>query len=492
MERSDSEKKFLLMGIDAFARNLIVISPNFEILAANRNVLDMAHDSVVGRKCHELLRGRNESCEMCPAVSVFNTGRAASIQSEEYVGDGNTCLRALPIQPDGRADAVLVLDLDVPALGGLEAQLERTNSFLRNLINSSVNGVLAADKTGRIIVFNQAAGEISGYDREYALNHLNIREVYPDQGAKAIMAKLRSDEYGGKGKLKSCPVDVLNKDGNLVPINLNASIIYENKREIATIGFFHDRRESLKMRQELHKIQVQLFQAEKMGSLGKLAAGVAHQLNNPLGGIILFTQLVLEEYDLPEGAKQDLQRILEDAQRSRDIVKELLEFARQTKHEIRDHDLNRAVSRTLFLLENQALFQNIKTEKNLDKDLPLVPCHIQQLNHVFMNIILNAAEAMEGKGELTISTIFLPEKDRVLLEIADTGPGIPPSVLPHIFEPFYTTKEQGKGTGLGLSLAYGIVENHKGLITVSNNPDKGATFKIELPPKANSDGDGEK
>jgi two-component system, NtrC family, sensor kinase len=215
--------------------------------------------------------------------------------------------------------------------------------------------------------------------------------------------------------------------------------------------------------------------------LGKLAAGVAHQLNNPLGGITLFAKLIQEEYDLEEGAKQDLDRILKDAQRCRDTVKELLEFTRQTRHLMRPHNVNEAVSRTLFLLENQALFQNIEIETDLDASLPLVQSDIQQLNHLFMNIILNAAQAMKGKGKLTVKSSLLPDGDRVCIKISDTGHGIPEEILPQIFEQFFTTKEEGKGTGLGLSLAYSIVKNHGGNIMAKSTPGQGTTFFIELP-----------
>jgi signal transduction histidine kinase len=235
------------------------------------------------------------------------------------------------------------------------------------------------------------------------------------------------------------------------------------------------------MKDELQKTQLQLLQAEKMSSLGKLAAGVAHQLNNPLGGITLFAKLIQEEYNLEEGAKQDLDRILKDAQRCRDTVKELLEFTRQTRHLMRPHDVNEAVSRTLFLLENQALFQNIDISKNLDPSLPPIQADIQQLNHLFMNIILNAAQAMKEQGCLTLKTSPVPAGDRVCIEISDTGPGIPEDILPHIFEPFFTTKEEGKGTGLGLSLAYSIVKNHAGTITAKSEPGQGTTFIIEFP-----------
>ena len=308
-----------------------------------------------------------------------------------------------------------------------------------------------------------------------------------DQGDIALDAYmgrascLRSEDCGGKGKLRSYQVDVISKDGVIIPISLNAAIVYENGHEAATIGFFHDLREQLQMKEELEKTQLQLLQSEKMASLGKLAAGVAHQLNNPLGGITLFAKLILEEYDLEDGAKEDLNRILKDANRCRDTVRELLEFTRQTRHLMRPNDVNRALTRTLFLLESQTLFQNIDIVKDLDASLPPVYGDIQQLNHLFMNIILNAAQAMEGKGKLTIKSRLLSDADRVCIEISDTGPGIPEDILPHIFEPFFTTKEEGKGTGLGLSLAYRIVENHGGYIQAESKPDEGTKFLIELP-----------
>jgi signal transduction histidine kinase len=242
------------------------------------------------------------------------------------------------------------------------------------------------------------------------------------------------------------------------------------------------------MKEELEKTQVQLLQSEKMASLGKLAAGVAHQLNNPLAGITLYTRLVLEDYDLEEGARKDLLRVLEDAERCRDTVKELLEFTRQTRHLMQPHDINRAITRTLFLLENQPLFQNIIIEKGLDPVLPAVYSDIQQLNHLFMNLFLNAAQAMEGKGELSVKTVFIAEKELVRIEISDTGPGIPENILPHIFAPFFTTKPVGEGTGLGLSLAYGIVENQGGKINARSVPGEGATFIIELPAMSKTDG----
>jgi PAS domain S-box-containing protein len=345
---------------------------------------------------------------------------------------------------------------------------------------SSDDGVIAADMEGNILIFNDSAAKICGYSLEEALGGLNIRAIYPGDDAREVMKKLRSSDYGGRGKLRSLHVNIRSKDGRSIPISLNAALVYQEDREVATIGFFRDLRETLRMQKELENTQIQLLQAEKMAALGKLAAGVAHQLNNPLGGITLYAKLLTEEYDLKDKAKEDLNRVVRDAQRCSDIVKELLIFARQTRQQMRSHDINADVSRTLFLMENQAIFHNIEIEKHLSPNLPPVHGDIQQLNHLFMNIILNAAEAMEGKGRLVVKSYLSSSATRVCVAISDSGPGIPDDVLPHIFEPFYTTKDQGKGTGLGLSLAYGIVETHGGSISVETGSGEGTTFTVEL------------
>jgi len=162
-------------------------------------------------------------------------------------------------------------------------------------------------------------------------------------------------------------------------------------------------------------------------------------------------------------------------------VKELLEFARQTRQQIQPQDINQAVARTLFLLQNQTLFHNIEIVKTFDAHLPPVRADIQQLNHLFMNLILNAAQAMQGSGQLTIHTRFEADPNMAVIEVGDTGPGIPAEVLPHIFEPFFTTKEEGQGTGLGLSMVYSIVENHGGRIEVDSSPERGTVFRVRLP-----------
>jgi two-component system NtrC family sensor kinase len=479
----ETEKKYLLKAIGAFKRRFIVVSPEFKILAANCRLNGLADSETVGKHCHHVFYDRSSPCENCAVKESIEKRKPALMPKPESTLDLNEmpCFFAYPIYSGNEIEAYVSMDFDLPTRGGLEEKLQRSNAFLRNLISSAVDGIISSDTKGKILIFNEAAEKVFGYTVDEALNHLNVRDIYPDNNAYEVMRNLRSDDYDGKGKLKSYKVDIISKYGEIIPIMLNASIIYENGKEIATIGFFHDLREELRMKEELEKTQLQLLQAEKMSSLGKLAAGVAHQLNNPLGGITLFAKLILEEYDLEEGAKEDLHRILRDAKRCRDTVKELLEFTRQTRHLMRPHDINKALTRTLFLLESQTLFHNINIVKDLDASLPLVLVDIQQLYHLFMNIILNAAQAMEGRGILTVKSLLLKSEEQVRIEISDTGPGISEENLPHIFEPFFTTKEEGKGTGLGLSLAYRIVQNHGGHLHAESRREKGTTFSIILP-----------
>ncbi|MBU1172225.1 MAG: PAS domain S-box protein [Proteobacteria bacterium] len=480
--RSEHEKDLLLKAVDGYKRRLIIVSDDYRILSSSYDEDKDDDDSIVGRFCYEFFYNCSEPCRDCIALKAIRLNKS-TIRTDYtgfYHGKKERCRYSYPVMDNGVFRAAVVMDHEEPGIREMEDQLKRSNAFLHNLINSAVDGVIAADMSGKIIIFNEAAAEITGYSVAEAIENLDIRKTYAPGVAEEVMRLLRSEEYGGKGKLKGYRADGMNQEGQVMPISLNAAIVYEEEKEVATIGFFHDMREYLEMQSKLKKTQLQLLQAEKMSSLGKLAAGVAHQLNNPLGGIILFAKLILEDYDLPDGVTDDINRILRDAQRCSDTVKELLEFARQTKRELLPLDINKSISRTLFLLESQTLFHNIVIQCNYDETLPHVPADSQQLNHVLMNIILNAADAMDGAGHLTLTTGRITDEKKIFIEIKDSGSGIPEHVLPHIFEPFFTTKEEGKGTGLGLSMVYGIIENHGGTITAESTVGEGTKFRIEL------------
>ncbi len=223
--------------------------------------------------------------------------------------------------------------------------------------------------------------------------------------------------------------------------------------------------------------------SERLAMIGQLAAGVAHEINNPLGSIIIFSHILLEEPEIKDLNRQNLEKIVKESTRCKTIVKGLLDFARQTEPETRLADINAVLKATLALVEKQTLFQNIQITTRLNPDLPPVEIDTTQIQQVFMNIIINAAEAMDGKGELTVSTRFSADNRFVEIEFTDTGCGISQENLKRIFEPFFTTKEVGHGTGLGLAISYGLIEKNNGSIDVRSIEGKGTTFIIKLPIK---------
>ncbi len=374
------------------------------------------------------------------------------------------------------------INLDISERKRIENELREANEFFMNLIESSVDGIIAADMKGNIFIFNKGAEALTGYTAEEVIGKLHITKIYPEGVAKEVMRRLRTSEYGGIGKLLPTQFNVVNKDREEIPIQLSAALIYNGAgSEIASVGIFTDLRPRLTMEKKLQETHLQLVSSEKMASLGKLAAGIAHEINNPLGGILIYSSLMMEDILEDDSKRQDLARIVQEAGRCKDIVKSLLEFARQTEPKKEPTDINRAITDGLFFLVNQALFHNIRIVKELDPFLPFIRGNVGQLKQVFMNIIVNAAEAMHGSGTLTITTSQSPDRKTVLIEFTDTGEGIPEDNLTRIFDPFFTTKDVGKGTGLGLATSYGIIEDHGGKISVKSKVGEGTTFTIELP-----------
>jgi two-component system, NtrC family, sensor kinase len=478
----DQSQQYLLKALDAFDKRVVVVSPELELLAVAGQDPKVQDGDLVGCKCYKALYRRKQSCKACPARQVINT-LSPTIRSRAYwpEKDQEGCLYAFPIPPKGKLEAIAIFHFESSIIAGIETEMRRSHTFLQNLIRNTSDPVIAADMTGRIVIFNEAAAEATGYSVDEALASLNIRDFYVKNFANDVMRDMRSDRFGGRGKLKKYRMNVKGKDGTHIPISLYASIIHEGELEVATIGFFHDLREQIHMQQKLEKTQHQLLQSEKMASLGKLAAGVAHQLNNPLGSITLYAKLILEEYDLEPALKEDLDLILRDARRCRSSVRELLEFARQKGQFTKPMDIIKAVEQCLTLIQNQSMFHNIEIRQQLTGDLPWIAGDSQQLNHVFMNIMINSAQAMEGKGNIDITIGEALTKDRLVVQIKDTGPGIDKEHLKHIFEPFFTTKKEGQGTGLGLSVVYNIIEQHGGTINATSEPGHGAMFTIELP-----------
>jgi len=226
-------------------------------------------------------------------------------------------------------------------------------------------------------------------------------------------------------------------------------------------------------------MQAHLIQSEKLAGVGKLAAGVAHEINNPLTCVLTNSSLILSDLPPDDPRRDDLQAIVDETLRCRKIVKGLLDFARQTKPQKQKLDLNKVAGDVIALVRNQASFQNISIDAELDPGIPLVLADADQMRQVVLNIILNAADAMPQGGKIRVHSSYKSISNYAALRISDTGPGIPAEIQDKMFEPFFTTKRTG--TGLGLAIAYGIMERHKGSLRVESSPGRGTTIEVILP-----------
>ena len=245
---------------------------------------------------------------------------------------------------------------------------------------------------------------------------------------------------------------------------------------------------ALKLKERDEKLKeftrTKIMESEKLALVGQLSANVAHELNNPLQGIIAYSHLLLEKMQCENAGKESVQKIVIQANRCRDIIRGLLDFSRQRKPQKTLCDINSVLQECISLLENQALFHNIKIIKDFDIDRPMVIIDPSQIERVFMNLIINASEAMDGNGQLTLVTRFDSATNFLEVEFTDTGHGIADENMMKIFDPFFTTKETGHGVGLGLAISYGIVKEHRGTISVESELGKGTTFVVSLPLRA--------
>jgi len=281
-----------------------------------------------------------------------------------------------------------------------------------------------------------------------------------------------------------CTIQVTAND----EIGLLAESFNRLARELErTYGLLHGRieaadKELKQANQELRDKQAQLVHAEKLAALGALAAGIAHEINNPLGTISLYAQMTADELgDGHEELAENMDVILRHSTRAGQIVKNLLEYARHTELEVGPVEVNPVLADVLAMTTHQATLQQVAVTSDLTDDLPAIVGDREKLRQVFLNVVVNALQAMPDGGQLSVSSRRAPDGSGVEVRIGDSGCGIPAEQLGKVFDPFFTTKETGKGTGLGLSVSHGIVEQHRGVFTVESEPGLGTTFTVTIP-----------
>ncbi|MFP3981361.1 MAG: ATP-binding protein, partial [Desulfobacterales bacterium] len=447
-------------------------------------LFDQRLEDLKGMRCYNFFYDTDVPCDTgnCPLVRVLRTRQGQTLPWRK----GNRWEDRVfsPILDDNGDVAYVIESIrDVTRIKQLESELSDIKEMISRVVHSSASAIVAADRQGRIQLMNPAAKELFKVgDREAGMFE-NAADLYPEGKAREIMRMLRDENMGGgKGKLSGAPTTIVAADGEEIPVEMSAAIVYDDDdQEAATMAIYNDLRKKLEIEEQLKDAQKQLAQSEKMASLGQLAAGVAHEINNPLTGILLYASFIMEQLDADSPVKKDLECIVEDANRCKEIVKSLLVYSRSTDSRRSLIQVNELVEQSFKLTRDQKTFRNIEINKQLSDEMMLLNVDTNKLSQVIINLVMNAADAMDGQGTLTVRTYRNKAAQKVYLEISDTGCGIAEQNVSRIFDPFFSTKAKGKGTGLGLSIAYGIVEEHGGRISVKETGPEGTTFLLELP-----------
>jgi len=404
------------------------------------------------------------------------------VEFKKKNGEKITVLLTAHVKRDEKGEVVRYegINIDISDRKRMERELKEANDFLMNLIDSSVDGIIVTNMKGDILLFNKGGENLLGYKSEEVVGKMHIRNIYPPGVAKEVMDKLKSPDYGGIGKLTSFPIVHRRKDGELIEGDLSASLIYDEKgNEIASVGIFKDLRERLRIERELQKMQEALLQSEKLAAMGRLTSQIAHELNNPIYGIMNTLELLKTEISPESKRRRILDLSLSEIQRLSEMLRNMLSFSKPEEEKRRPIKIDELIEGILLMMEKQMRESNIQVETSFDPDIPEIMASTNQMRQVMLNLIKNAKEAMPKGGNLFIRTG--KEDNRVLIHIQDTGMGIPEEIRDKIFEAFFTTKQKVKGVGLGLSVCYGIIKDHGGEIKVESEEGKGTTFVISLP-----------
>jgi PAS domain S-box-containing protein len=485
----EAERKLDLLT-EMTREGLLMADEDQRILFANTRMgefLGTPKDDLVGKHLGEVLTSQHlhmalELAEMVDHGQHRETRFCSMLNRRKNARESRVFETCMAVSRLGKKFITCLYLRDLTDRIQIERELQKTNAFLNNIIRSSVDGIVVVDIKGVPLLFNEGAERILGYKAEEIIgNPENFRKFYPPMVAAEMMRRMRSAEYGSPDKLNTTRLTFINKDGEEVPVNFSATIIRERGQEVGSVGIFSDLREILKVHQELEAAQSQLVHTEKIASLGRMAAGVAHEINNPLAGILIYAELLKRDLQEEAAYRENLDVIINQTMRCQQIVNRLLDFSRQSLGQKKLFDVNDLIQRSVELISHQAFFHNIKVVRQLDQGLPQIIGDPGQLQQVFTNLLLNAADAMAGSGTITITTQPAPQGEGVVLKFADTGTGIPPDVIDKIFEPFFTTKPPGQGTGLGLSIVYGVMQRHGGSIEAESRPGEGTTFTVWLP-----------
>ncbi len=466
--------------------SVLLLDRGLHVVSANRNFLEKSHrnqDSTIGEEL---------SAVFSPVLlaytrleervrKVFVTGRADDGEMT-YRAPGLSTriyfyrLTPIPDESNGQVDYVMLLMEDITERVRLGEEVRRAERHLASVVESANDIVVSMDPNGIILTWNRTAEELTGYDHA-AVQGLPLADICTPENRETLQTLLWEMARSGK-KRDNLEANLMTKSGKTLCVAWSLAVMHNDKNAVFSfVAFGRDLT-------EYRGMQAQLFQSDKMASLGVMAGGIAHEIRNPLGICSAAAQLLQEHPEDVTFVRTASTKIYNAVQNASATVENLLKFARPAQDlSIHDHllsqSINEIVSHTLDLMANEATSRQIEIHQYLEDDLPSVFGNENLLQQVFTNLVLNAINAMPGGGQLTVTTRVSDKK--ILIDFCDTGRGISAQHIEHIFDPFFTTMPLGKGVGLGLSISYTIVKQHHGRITVNSQIGRGSTFTVSLP-----------
>ncbi|MDI6795361.1 MAG: ATP-binding protein [Desulfatibacillaceae bacterium] len=462
---------------------ITVQARDFKLIRYNQEFAEKFHPQP-GDYCYHAYKGRNEKCENCPVEKAFEDGQTHITEEAALRPDGSVThwiAKAAPVRDtSGRIVAAMEMNLDITRQKVLEKKLSFSEKNYREIFNNIPNPVFVLDREKLTILdCNQSVKAVYGHQKAEVIGRsflelfVNDRQVTAlDLPKKSLWEKVRQ----------------FKKDKSTLFAELSVTPSEYGGRQ-ALLVIANDITGKL-------EAERQLIQAGKMATVGQMATGVAHELNQPLsviktGSSFLARKIERNEPVDPETMSRLLSKIDANVDRATKIITHMRQFGRMSDLQLAQVNVNEVWAKAAEMFSQQLKVRGIDIKWELEKDMPSVEADPDRLEQVFINLVLNARDAIEskwedGKPDKNGDCIFISttkDEKSVFIKVGDTGPGIPEHIAEKIFEPFFTTKEVGRGSGLGLSISYGIIKDCKGDISVQSQPGKGTVFTIRIPQK---------
>jgi PAS domain S-box-containing protein len=476
----ESRQHFIARILDSIPSSLVVIDRALRVVSVNHNFLEKTRReerATLGHKIEEVfpqvLLGYTRLDQK--VREIFRTAQPVEGGKVAYRAPGLPTriyfYRLIPLKVEHGVENVMLLMDDITEREQLGEEVRRAERHLASVVECANDVVVSLDPQGHIVTWNRAAETVSGLRAEQVKGQPLLSLCAAAQ--QPVMAQMLHGLARGEG-VQHTEANLLTAHGQEVPIAWSCSPMRDDAG--GAVGIVAVGRDLTERR----RLEAQLIQSAKMASMGVMAGGIAHELRNPLGIISASAQLLLERPDDAQLHSEGAQKIHAATQRASLIIENLLKFARPSGERMREVDLHAVLEAALALLAHQMTLEKVAWQKEFQPGLPRVRGNPELLQQVFINLILNACNAMPQGGTLMVAT-RATKTGQVEIQFSDTGRGIPTEHLTKVFDPFFTTMPVGKGIGLGLSISYSLIQQHQGTIEATSQAGKGSTFTVRLP-----------